>query len=78
MLLVSTNVTHDHTKLTYKVKLQLVTELLSPWKSHKYYIFVLVCVRGARARESLHARVHGCGCKGAGVCLHACNLTNPT
>ena len=37
---------------------------LLPWKSDKYHIFRCVCVRG-------------CGCRGAGVCLRACSITNP-
>jgi hypothetical protein len=51
---------------TYNVTLRRVRELLLPWRSNKYYIFVCVCVDvrtcvrvGARA-SGVYMRVRAC------------------
>jgi hypothetical protein len=44
---------------TYNVTLRCTLELLLPWKSNKYYVFVWVCL-------------HMCGCRSAWVCACVC------
>jgi hypothetical protein len=55
---------------TYNVILRRVCELLLPWKTNTYYIFMCVCVR-ARDRGRVHAL---CACS---LAYPACNSLAP-